>query len=151
MQGDLTQQPLVKRVLLPAVPATYVGAAVEIKSGKNLVLLLKTKISACNGTASKISSLKFTGSPENEAFAQGMRLYQQTEGKRVGLHYLLPCTSRTLRHMHSQQQMDLQDGAMNDFLGSLPKDLYARYYLYTKTNGRYAPDRQHHSTKQFNT
>jgi hypothetical protein len=82
MQGDLTQQPLVKRVLLPAVPATYVGAAVEIKSGKNLVLLLKTKISACNGTASKISSLKFTGSPENEAFAQGMRLYQQTEGKR---------------------------------------------------------------------
>jgi hypothetical protein len=37
--------------------------------------------------------------------------------------------------------MDL-DKAMNDFLGSLPKDLYARYYLSTQTNGRYAPDRK---------
>jgi hypothetical protein len=57
MGDPYSQQPLVmKRVLLPAVPATYVGAAaLEIKSGKNLVLLLKTKISACNGTASKIS------------------------------------------------------------------------------------------------
>jgi hypothetical protein len=58
-----------------------------------------------------------------------MRLYQQTEGKRVGLHYLLPCEQDTKAHAFLQQQMDLQDGSMNDFLGSLPKDLYARYYL----------------------
>jgi hypothetical protein len=62
-----------------------------------------------------------------------MRLYQQTEGKRVGLHYLLPLYEQdTKAHAFLQQQMDLQDGAMNDFLGSLPKDLYARYYLYTQ-------------------
>jgi hypothetical protein len=55
------------------------------------------------------SSLKF-GFPENEAFAQGMRLYQQTEGKRVGLHYLLPLYEQdTKAHAFLQQQMDLQD------------------------------------------
>jgi hypothetical protein len=45
---------------------------------------------------------------------------------------------------------------MNDFLGSLPKDLYARYYLSTQTNGRYAPDRKQvywdaSAHKQFNS
>jgi hypothetical protein len=88
-----------------------VGAAVlEIKSGKEFIVLLKTKISACNGTASKISLAWSLGSPENEAFAQGMRLYQQTEGKRVGLHYLLPLYEQdTKAHAFLQQQMDLQD------------------------------------------
>jgi hypothetical protein len=86
-----------------------------------------------------------------------MRLYQQTEGKRVGLHYLLPLYEQdTKAHAFLQQQMDLQDEAMNDFLGSLPKDLYATTF-YTQTNGRYAPDRKQvytrmpAHTKQFNS
>jgi thiol-disulfide isomerase/thioredoxin len=142
-------------------PATYVGAAIlEIKSGKNLVLLLKDEnFSMQWDSLEDFSSLKFTGSLENEAFAQGMRLYQQTEGKRVGLHYLLPLYEQdTKAHAFLQQQMDLQDEAMNDFLGSLPKDLYARYYLSIRklmadmpqTASRYTARMPAH-TKQFNS
>jgi hypothetical protein len=70
------------------------AAALEIKSGKNLVLLLKDENFSMQWDSLEDFSTKFTGSPENEAFAQGMRLYQQTEGKRVGLHYLLPCNEQ---------------------------------------------------------
>jgi hypothetical protein len=86
------------------------------------------------------SSLKFTGSPENEAFAQGMRLYQQTEGKRVGLHYLLPCTSRTLRHMHSCNSKWIC--SHERFSRVLAQRLVCATTFYTQTNGRYAPDRK---------
>ncbi|MFB0904157.1 MAG: TlpA disulfide reductase family protein [Nonlabens sp.] len=113
-------------------PATYVGAAVlEIKSDKNVVLLLKDESFTMQwDSLEDFSTLKFTGSPENEAFAQGMSLYQQAEGKRAGLHYLLPLYEQdTKAQRFLQQQMDSQNGAMDDFLGSLPKDLYARYYL----------------------
>jgi thiol-disulfide isomerase/thioredoxin len=142
-------------------PATYVGAGVlEIKSGKNVVLLLKDESFTMQwDSLGDFSSLKFTGSPENEAFAQGMRLYQQAEGKRAGLHYLLPLYEQdTKAHAFLQQQMDLQDEVLNDFLGSLPKDLYARYYLSIRklmadmpqTARRYTARMPAH-TKQFNS
>jgi hypothetical protein len=38
--------------------------------------------------------------------------------------------------------MDLQDEAMNDFLGSCPKTCMRATTFYTQTNGRYAPDRK---------
>jgi hypothetical protein len=115
MQGDsLSTTTSDERVLFTCSTRHYVGAAVlEIKSSKNLVLLLKTKISACNGTASNFSSLSLrvpqrTRPCPRDAFVPANR------GK-TGLHYLLPCTSRTLRHMHSQQQMDLQDRSHERF------------------------------------
>jgi hypothetical protein len=92
------------------------------------------------------------GSPENEAFAQGMRLYQQTEGKRVGLHYLLPLYEQDTKAF--LQQMDLQDRSHERFSRVLAQRLVCALPLYKlmadmpQTASRYTARMPR--TKQFN-
>jgi hypothetical protein len=97
MQGDSSsQQPLVmKRVLFTCSTRHLCGrCCTRDKERQEFSTLLKDENFSMQWDSLEDFSTKFTGSPENEAFAQGMRLYQQTEGKRVGLHYLLPCNEQ---------------------------------------------------------
>lgn len=113
-------------------PANYKGAAVlEIRPSKSVILLLdRENFEMRWDKLENFSSLKFTHSPANDSFSQGLELYQKTEGKRAGLSYLLPFYDKNSQiKLMLQKELDIQDKAMSLFLIGLPQDSYATYYL----------------------
>lgn len=113
-------------------PGRYVGAALlEIKDAKNVIVLLNHENFEMQwDNLEEFSTLKFTHSPENDAFGKGMELYQKTEGKRAGLRYLLPLYDKDSQSKKIlQQELEIQDQDMAAFFVRLPKQSYAGYYL----------------------
>lgn len=113
-------------------PASYTGAAVlEITGLKSVIVLLnKENFGVQWSDLEDFKTLTFTNSPENDAFAEGIALYQNAEGKRSGLDYLLPLYVKdNIRSGFITQEIKVQKQAMDLYLGGLPKDSYAIYYL----------------------
>lgn len=113
-------------------PASYRGAAVlEIKPSKSVILLLdRENFEMQWDKLEELSSLKFSHSPANDSFGQALELYQKTEEKRAGLSYLIPLYEKdSPSKLFLQKELDLQNKAMSGFLGGLPKDSYANYYI----------------------
>lgn len=113
-------------------PSTYVGAAIlEIKDLKSVIVLLnKESFNMKWVNLEDFSSLTFTNSPENNNLTRGLALYQNIEGKRAGLTYLIPLYKQEpVSQIFLEKELKLQDQSFADFLASLPKDSYALYYI----------------------
>lgn len=113
-------------------PATFVGGALlEIKEVKSVIVLLNQENFELEwDNLEEFNSLKFTHSPENDAFGQGLALYQNTEGKRAGLSFLLPYYDKEPDKLSFfEAEIQRQNSTTSDFLAGLPKDSYAAYYL----------------------
>lgn len=113
-------------------PATYTGAALlEIKDLKSVIILLKKENFQMKWDhVAEFKTLSFKNSPENDAFAKGMAIYQESEAKRSGLSYLLPLyVQDTAKTVFITQELQEQQQAMNVFFAGLQPDLFAEYYL----------------------
>lgn len=113
-------------------PAQYIGAAIiEVKSMKRVIVLLNHENFEIQWTDFEdLNTLSFKKSLENTAFIKGLSLYQKTEGKRVGLSYLLSQYSDVPEIMQVlQTELKKQDVALPDFLAQLPDSLYVKYYI----------------------
>ncbi|WP_165930313.1 TlpA family protein disulfide reductase [Flavobacterium sp. GT3P67] len=112
-------------------PANYKGAAVlEIKPSKSVILLLdRENFEMQWDKLENFTSLKFTHSPANDSFGQGLELYQKSEGKRAGISFLLPFYEDSQIKLLLQKELEVQDKTMLQFLTDLPQDSYATYYL----------------------
>lgn len=113
-------------------PASYLGAALlEIKDSKSLIVLLNHEnLEMQWDKLEEFKTLKFAHSPENDAFGEGMELYQKTEGKRAGLTFLLSYYGEEADKLpFFRTEIKEQNSAMPNFLAALPKDSYAAYYL----------------------
>ena len=113
-------------------PSGYTGAALlEIKDVKSVIVLLnKENFQMQWDNLEEFKTLTFHKSPENDAFAKGLALYQESEAKRAGLSYLLPYYAQDEKKgSFITQEIELQKQAMAVFFAGLPPDLYAIYYL----------------------
>lgn len=113
-------------------PAGYVGAALLQPKGAGgvIVLLNHENFTMQWENLQDFSTLAFTGSPENEAFAKGIRLNQETEQKLAGLQYLQPLyKNQPAQSAWLQSEISAQEPAFNSYIASLPKGSYAGQYL----------------------
>jgi thiol-disulfide isomerase/thioredoxin len=113
-------------------PATYIGAAVlQIKDASNLIVLLNCENFDMQWVdLHDFNTLVFTRSPENDAFAKGIIINQETEQRLAGLKYLLPKYEKYPgQHQWLQQEIVVQEKQFQDFIDQLPKNIYAAKYL----------------------
>ena len=113
-------------------PAGYTGAALlEVKDLKSVIVLLNQENFEMQwDNLEEFKTLTFKNSPENDAFAQGIDLYQESEAKRSGLTYLLPLYVKDAsKGAFITQEIKVQQQAMAIFFAGLPPDSYAAYYL----------------------
>jgi thiol-disulfide isomerase/thioredoxin len=113
-------------------PSKYVGAAVlDIKDTKSVIVLLNKENFEMNWTnLDEFSTLKFKHSPENNAFANGIEKYQESEAKLSALIFL----SQLYENQPAQKkwfdtEIRNQKNVMPIFFGSLPKNSYANSYV----------------------
>jgi len=116
-------------------PEPYVGAALlEIKDSKSVIVLLNHENFEMQwDNLEDFKTLQFKHSPENKAFADGIAVAQNSEGKLAGLKYLLPLyaddSGKDKKKQWLQQEIDFQEQAFSGFVNALPKKSYAPYYL----------------------
>ena len=141
-------------------PSSYVGAAVfEIKGAKSVIVLLNNEDFEINwGNLEDFSSLKFVHSTENSDLSRGLQLYQNIEGKKAGLIYLIPLyVLEPSNQAFFQKELKVQEQLFRAFLEGLPKNSYAAYYIKLRklisdmplTASRYM-DRFPENEKEFN-
>jgi thiol-disulfide isomerase/thioredoxin len=109
-----------------------VGAALlEIIGLKSVIVLLnKENFEMKWDNLEEFKTLTFKNSPENDAFAKGMAVYQEAEAKQSGLSYLLPFYAQeSVKAAWITQEIKQQQQAMELFFAGLPPDSYAAYYL----------------------
>jgi thiol-disulfide isomerase/thioredoxin len=113
-------------------PAQYIGAAVlEVKASNRIIVLLNHENFEIQWTDfTDLQTLNFKKSLENTAFLEGLSLYQKSEGKRVGLTYLIGqyAEEPEIRSI-LQTELQKQDVAFPAFLAQLPDNLYVKYYM----------------------
>jgi len=113
-------------------PADYVGAAIlEIANAKSLIVLLNHEnFEIYWDKLQSMETLRYVGSPENNAFSQGLEIYQKSEAKRAGLSYLIPYyDDEPKEQIFIKKELEKQDKVLSDFLTALPQDSYAIYYI----------------------
>lgn len=113
-------------------PAGYVGAALlhPKGSGSVIVLLNHENFTMQWENLKDFSTLAFTGSPENDAFAKGIRLNEETEQKLAGLQYLQPLYSnQQVQAKWLQSEINAQRLVFDSYISSLPNRSYAGEYL----------------------
>lgn len=141
-------------------PSNYVGAALlEIKDLNGLIVLLNHEnLEIQWDKIEEFKTLTFVHSPENDALGKGLELYQNSEGKREGLTFLLSYYGKEPNKLSFfQTEIKEQNSVMPNFLAALPKDSYATYYLKIRkliadmpqTASRYIERMPEHE-KQFN-
>jgi thiol-disulfide isomerase/thioredoxin len=116
-------------------PSAYVGAArLEIQGAAPVMVLLnKENFSLQWANRQDVNSLTFTGSPENEAFANGIAMNTAAEQKLAGLTYLLPQYAKyPKKYRWLEQEIAVQTKQFPDLLLSLRESSYAAYYLKTR-------------------
>jgi thiol-disulfide isomerase/thioredoxin len=142
-------------------PENYLGAALlEIKEGKSIIVLLnKENFKMRWDIFDDLTTLKFENSQENDAFGKGLELYQNSEGKRAGLTFLLSYYDKEPEKLKFlKSEINIQEKVIPLFFSSLPKKAYARYYLNIRkliadipqTASRYMERMPLHE-KEFNT
>jgi thiol-disulfide isomerase/thioredoxin len=117
-------------------PSSYTGAALlEIKDTKSVIVLLnQERFEMKWDNFEEFTTLKFKNSPENDAFADGVAVAQNSESLLAGLNYLKPIYEKELQISKQKVQwisteIALQKKAFPEFLKSLPESSYALYYL----------------------
>lgn len=113
-------------------PTKYVGAAVlDIKDTKSVIVLLNNENFEMNwSNLEEFSTLKFKYSPENDAFANGIELYQKSEAKLSALIFLSTLyNNEPAKKKIFDTEIKNQKSIMPKFFGSLPKNSYAKYYV----------------------
>ena len=114
-------------------PEGYCGAAMlQPKEGNSIIVLLNHenfKIQWDN--VQDFNTLRFTNSPENDAFAQVIALNQETDPILAGLKYLLPqYVNDPEANKWIIQEIKKQENRFPAFIKSLPANSYAAYYLH---------------------
>lgn len=115
-----------------AYPASYKGAAVvEIIPNKRLIVLLNRENFEIKWDNLEDSgSLKFNHSLENTNLSQGLHLYQNIEGKRSALSYLIPLYEKEGKSQQIfKKELAIQNKMFSHFVAALPQDSYAIYYI----------------------
>lgn len=113
-------------------PKTYTGAALlQIKDGSSMIVLLNNENIDITWTNTQdINTLAFKNSPENDSFANGMKLYSDAESRLAALKYLLPqYKDERTKQEWLTREIAFQENRFNDFVASLSKNSYAAYYL----------------------
>lgn len=113
-------------------PGSYVGAAVlQIADMQSVILLLNHENFSIQWADLKAyDTLTYSNSQENNFFNFGLKLYQTTESKKTGLHYLIPlyANERDLQNLF-KSEFKKQSTVYDDFIKALPENRYAKYYL----------------------
>jgi thiol-disulfide isomerase/thioredoxin len=113
-------------------PQGYTGAAIlQVKDSQSVILLLNNENFDVEWkNLNSYQDIKFAGSQENTAFAQGLEVYKRAEERKSGLSYLnaLYPDDPGKRQMF-QTEFDIQARSMDKFLAALSTASYARYYL----------------------
>lgn len=113
-------------------PKDYRGTALlQIKGGSNLIVLLNQENFRMQWENSQdFNSLSFTNSPENDFFAEGIKVNQNTEQKLAGLKYLLPLYEKNEANENwLKTEIDQQEKSFENFIATLPKASYVKSYL----------------------
>ena len=113
-------------------PKSYTGAALlQIKNGSSVIVLLNHENFEMQWqNLQDFNTLKFINSPENDAFAQGIKVNQEVEQKLAGLKYLLPLYKENKTNERwLQNEIKHQEQVFDNFINSLPKESYAKQYL----------------------
>lgn len=115
-------------------PKAYKGVAQLWMNGAYLVLLFlnQENITLYWEDLTNREDLK-TNSKEYEAFLSGMKTYQDSEAKLVGLHYLIPLYAQdSLKQSIFVKELDSVANTFPTYVKSLPERLFVRQYLLTK-------------------
>lgn len=113
-------------------PKEYIGAALlQIKNSKTVIVLLNQEnLSIQWDNLEDFNSLKYTNSPENDAFTNGMLINQQAEQKLSGLKFLVSLYKNNPKQQKwLQQEIKNQEQQFQNFLNNQPKKSYTKYYL----------------------
>jgi len=113
-------------------PASYTGAAMlQAKGAQGVVVLLNRENFGLQwDNVQDLNSLKFTGSPENEAFAKGIAVNGEAEQKLAGLRYLLPkYEEKSKQQQWLVKETGVQEKQFQGFIDKLPSGSYASKYL----------------------
>lgn len=113
-------------------PIEYTGAALlQIQNTSSVIVLLNHENFEMQWeNFQDFTTLKFINSPENEAFAKGIAINQETEQKLTGLRYLLPLyQNNTTNENWLQNEISNQDQIFEKYIESLPKESYVKHYL----------------------
>lgn len=114
-------------------PKSYTGAALlQIKNGSSVIVLLNHENFEMQWqNLQDFNTLKFINSPENDAFAQGIKVNQEVEQKLAGLKYLLPLYKENKTNERwLQNEIKHQEQVFDNFINSLPKESYVKQYLF---------------------
>lgn len=141
-------------------PAAYSGAALlDIKNTASVIILLNQENFAMQWQDVKdFNTLKFSNSPDNDAFATGITINQEAESKLSGLKFLLPQYEKLPNQQKwLQEEIANQEKQFSKYLNQLPKDSYTKYYLkirklitdFPQTANRYIERMPQHE-KDFN-
>ena len=113
-------------------PTSYTGAAMlQAKGAQGVVVLLNRESFGLQwDNVQDLNSLKFTGSPENEAFAKGIAVNSDAEQKLAGLRYLLPKYDKNgVQYRWLVKETAVQEKQFQGFIDKLPAGSYASKYL----------------------
>lgn len=117
-------------------PSDYIGAAlIEIAKGKKIIVLLNHENFEIQwNDLNTVKSLKFINSIENNAFDNGLTLYQNTEEKKAGISYLIPYyNNEPKKSLFFKTELGQLNSTMSDYLKNLSDKTYASYYLKIRT------------------
>ncbi len=113
-------------------PASFTGAALLlVKDVTSLIVLLNNENFNIQWNDLKdIKTLRFSNSAENDAFAQGIAVYEAAEAKLAGLKYLINLYHRDKNQFAwLNKEINIQQSLFPLFLQGLPSKMYARFYL----------------------
>lgn len=116
-------------------PADYVGVAQLYMNGaySNLLFLNKENYTLFWEDLTKREDMQVTGSKEYEAFLQGMKTFQEAEGKLAGLNYLVPLyVNDSIKQQVFIKELDIANNLFPIYVKSLSENVWVRQYLLTK-------------------
>lgn len=115
-------------------PKDYKGIAQLWMNGSysNLLFLNKENITLHWEDLTNRENLK-TNSQEYKAFLDGMKIFQDSEAKLVGLHYLIPLYAQdSIKQQYFIKELDSVANVFPAYIKGLPENLIVRQYLLTK-------------------
>lgn len=127
---DTTQSDSLGRFTL-LYPKKYIGVSQLYINNKylNLIFLNNENIDFKWENLSNIEDLQ-TNSEEYRTFIGGMKTFQDSESKLVGLNYLLPLyINDSIKYQWIKNELNIITNNFPSYIKSLPKKLLARQYL----------------------
>ena len=116
-------------------PKEYKGEAQLFMNGSYLTLFLlnKENITIYWEDLTKTEDIKLNGSSEYDAFLKGMKIFQDSEAKLAGLHYLMPLYEKdTIKQKWVTNEMQFVANSFPVYVKSLNDSLFTKHYLHTR-------------------